>query len=109
MVLCRVTLVIARVVVVLLRSIREFNPDNETWTAYTEKLEEYFLTNNIESAEKQSAKELVNRGQIVKSSESSEGKITMAMSPVNCVYMGHEKLGGGLYFMSLFLLFANQL
>ena len=37
------------------RSIGEFNPDKETWTAYTERLEEYFLANDVESAEKQRA------------------------------------------------------
>ena len=34
-------------------SIEEFNPDRETWTAYTERLGEYFLANDVKSAEKQ--------------------------------------------------------
>ena len=33
-------------------SIGKFNPYKETWTAYTEKLKEYFLVNDAESAEK---------------------------------------------------------
>ena len=36
-------------------SIAQFNLDKEIWTAYTERLEEYFLANDVESAEKQRA------------------------------------------------------
>ena len=36
-------------------SIGEFNPEKESWTSYTERLEEYFLANDVESAEKQRA------------------------------------------------------
>ena len=35
------------------RSIGEFNANRETWTAYTERGGEYFLANNVKSAEKQ--------------------------------------------------------
>ena len=34
-------------------SIEEFNSDRETWTAYTERLGEYFLANSLKSVEKQ--------------------------------------------------------
>ena len=33
----------------------EFNPEKETWTAYTERLEQYFEANDVASAEKQRA------------------------------------------------------
>ena len=36
-------------------SIAQINFDREIWTAYTESLEEYFLANDVESAEKQRA------------------------------------------------------
>ena len=32
-------------------SIGEFNSGKETWTAYTERLGEYFLANDIKAAE----------------------------------------------------------
>ena len=36
-------------------SIGEFDSDKETWTAYTERLQEYFLANDVDVAEKQRA------------------------------------------------------
>ena len=36
-------------------SIGEFNPEKETWTSYTERIDEYFLANDVESPEKQRA------------------------------------------------------
>ena len=33
----------------------EFNPEKETWTSYTERIDEYFLANDVESPEKQRA------------------------------------------------------
>ena len=36
-------------------SIAQFDLDKEIWTAYTEKLKEYFLANDVESAEKKRA------------------------------------------------------
>ena len=36
-------------------SVGEFDLGRETWTAYTERVEEYFLANDIRSAEKQRA------------------------------------------------------
>ena len=37
------------------RSIGEFNREKETWTSYTERIDEYFLANDVESPEKQRA------------------------------------------------------
>ena len=36
-------------------SIGQFNSDKEILTAYTKRLQEYFLANDVESAEKQRA------------------------------------------------------
>ena len=36
-------------------SVGKFEPEKETWTAYTERLEQYFEANNVASAEKQRA------------------------------------------------------